>query len=221
MDVAAAFPSVARGYLLRKIRSAGVDGCLVQWTDSFMRDRRVIMSLDGQDGEEMAVTTGLPQGPPVPPVLFAIYIAEIHQAAESQVEDARGISSVDGITWVVEGHDIDDATRKLEQCAAASLDWAEHNTVRFETIKTEAILLSRRQKHRRSQRGVRVGDQRVRYVQGATRWLGIWLDASLTLRENRGRRIGKAEAKIRRLASQYGVPQDRLEPCRCPWSRVR
>ena len=83
MDVAAAFPSVARGYLLRKIRSAGVDKCLVQWTDSFMRDRRVIMSLDGQDGEEMAVTTGLPQGPPVSPLLLAIYIAEIHQVVES------------------------------------------------------------------------------------------------------------------------------------------
>lgn len=60
MDVAAAFPSVARGCLLRKMRSAGVGECLVHWIDSFMRDRRVAMSLDGRDGEEMEVTTGLP-----------------------------------------------------------------------------------------------------------------------------------------------------------------
>lgn len=46
MDVAAAFPSVARVCLLRKMRNAGVDECLVRWTDSFMRDRRV-MSVDG------------------------------------------------------------------------------------------------------------------------------------------------------------------------------
>ena len=45
------------------------------------------MSLDGQDGEGVEVTTGLPQGSPVSPVLFAIYIAEIHQAVESRVED--------------------------------------------------------------------------------------------------------------------------------------
>ena len=54
-----------------------------------------------------------------------------------------------------------------------------------------------------------MGDQRVRYAQGATRWLGIWLDAALTLRENRRRRIGKArqaKARIKRLVSQYGVP---------------
>ena len=83
MDVAVAFPSVARGCLLSKMREAVVDECLVRWTDSFMRDRRVIMSLDGQDGEEMEVTTGLSQRSPVSPVLFAIYIADIHQAVES------------------------------------------------------------------------------------------------------------------------------------------
>ena len=59
MDVATAFPSVARGCLLRKMRKARIDECLVRWTDSFMQDRRVIMSLDGQDGED-----GRDNGPP-------------------------------------------------------------------------------------------------------------------------------------------------------------
>ena len=103
MDVAAAFPSVARGCLLRKLRETGVDKCLVRWADSFMRDRRVIMSVGGQDSDEMAVTTGLPRGSPVSPVLFTLYIADIHQAVESQVEDSRGISFVDDVTWIVEG----------------------------------------------------------------------------------------------------------------------
>ena len=209
MDVAAAFPSVARGCLLRKMRNARVDECLVRWTDSFMCDRRVIMSVDGQDGEEMGVTTGLPQGSPASPVLFALYIAEIHQAVESQVEDCRGISFVDDITWIVEGVDLDDAATKLEGCARASLGWAESNAVQFETAKTEAILFSRKRKHRRCQRGIRVGDQTVRFAPDATWWLGIWLDSGLTLQENRRRRIGKtrqAEARIRRIVSQYGVP---------------
>ena len=32
IDVAAAFPSEARGCLLRKMRNAGLDECLVKWT---------------------------------------------------------------------------------------------------------------------------------------------------------------------------------------------
>ena len=131
MDVAAAFPSVARGCLLRKMWGAGLDECLVRWTDSFMQDRKVIMSVDGQDGEPVSVTTGLPQGSPVLPVLFALYIAETHGAVEGQVEDSRGISFVHDVTCIVEGTDVDDVARKLERCDAASLRWAD-NAVLFE-----------------------------------------------------------------------------------------
>lgn len=56
----------------------------------------------------MDVTTDLPQGSPISPVLFAIYIADIHRAVESQVEGSRGISFVDGVTWVVESVDLDE-----------------------------------------------------------------------------------------------------------------
>ena len=97
-----------------------------------MRDRRVIVSVDGQDSEPMSATTGLPQGSPISPVLFAIYISDIHQAVESQAEDYRGISFVDDVTWLAEGMDLEDVIRKLEKCAEASLEWAGRNAVRFE-----------------------------------------------------------------------------------------
>ena len=84
-----------------------------------------------------------------------------------------------------------DVVAKLEGCARASLRWVESNAVRFETAKTEAILFSRKRKHRRCQRGIRVGDQTVQFAPDATRWLGIWLDSALTLQENRRRRFGK------------------------------
>ena len=63
--------------------------------------------------------------------------------------NSRGISFVDDVTWVVEGTDLDDVVKKLEGCAAASLRWAESNAVQFETTKAEAVLFSRRNRHRR------------------------------------------------------------------------
>ena len=61
-----------------------------------------------------------------------------------------------------------------------------------------------------NRREIRVGaSHTVRFNPESTRWLGIWLDASLNLAENRRRRIGKArqaEARLRRIVSQYGVP---------------
>ena len=157
------------------------------------------MSVDGQDSAPLQVITGLPQGSPISPVLFAIYIADIYQTVESQIEDCRGISFVDDITWVAEGVDLEDMVRKLEGCAATSLQWAEDNAVRFETSKTEAVLFSRRRQHRRCGRAIRVGDQQVHFAEGATCWLGIWLDSALTLAKNRGIRIGRARQAEARL----------------------
>ena len=60
MDVAAAFPSLARGCLLRKLRAMEVDENLVDWVNSFMKERKVVMSVDGQEGEavNLSVVTG-------------------------------------------------------------------------------------------------------------------------------------------------------------------
>ena len=90
MDVAAAFPSVARGCLLRKMRNMGLEENLVEWMDSFMSDSRVIMSIDGQDDGPREVTTGLPQGSPILPVLSATY-TEISAAVYPIIQRIRDL----------------------------------------------------------------------------------------------------------------------------------
>lgn len=57
------------------------------------------------------------------------------------------------VTYVVEGTDLDDVVRKLEQWVAASLRWTDNNAVRFETPNTKAISFSRRRRHRHCERG--------------------------------------------------------------------
>lgn len=46
-----------------------------------MRGRRVIVGVDGQDGEPLEVTTGLP---PISPALFTTYIADIHRYSRAR-----------------------------------------------------------------------------------------------------------------------------------------
>ena len=125
------------------------------------------------------------------------------------MEDSRGISFVDDVTWLVEGRDVGEVVQGLERCATASLAWADGNAVRFEISKTEAILFFRRKTHHRCRTSIRVEDQIVRFAPEATRWLGIWLDSELRLVENRRRRIAKArqaEAGLRRIILKYGAP---------------
>jgi hypothetical protein len=49
MDVEAAFPSVVKDCLAKKMRAMDIDECLVRWMLDFMADRRVRMVVDGQE----------------------------------------------------------------------------------------------------------------------------------------------------------------------------
>ena len=51
MDVKGAFPHVAMGNLIKRIEEMGFEADLVRWVESFMEDRKVIMSMDGKEGD--------------------------------------------------------------------------------------------------------------------------------------------------------------------------
>ena len=52
----------------------GIDGDLVAWTKSFLTDRKVQLVIDGHENKEREIETGIPQGSPVSPILFLVYI---------------------------------------------------------------------------------------------------------------------------------------------------
>ena len=66
IDVVAAFWSVERKRLVRRMGERKLGENLVGWTDSFMQERRVRMVIDGVESEELKVSTGLSQGSSVP-----------------------------------------------------------------------------------------------------------------------------------------------------------
>ena len=115
---------------------------------------------------------------------------------------------MDDVTWFVTGTSVDAIREKLEMCAKESILWGERNAVRFEESKTEALLLSKK-RGIREERGVEVGGRVVPFARGATRWLGVWLDWTLSLRDSRKRvleRAKRASAAVQKMVGKYGVP---------------
>jgi len=112
MDVKGAFPHVAKGNLIRRMEEMGFEADLVRWVENFMEERKVIMSMDGREGDSMDVQTGVPQGSPVSPVLFVIYLSGLFGEVEEKEGDceSEGISFVDDVAWVVEGADVGECT---------------------------------------------------------------------------------------------------------------
>jgi len=205
MDVKGAFPPVAKGNLIKRMEEMGFEADLVRWLKRFMENRKVIMSMDGKEGDSMDVEMGVPQGSPVSRVLFVIYLSGLFGQVEDKEKEcgSKGISFVDDVAWVVEGEDVGECTQRLERCAAETTNWAKKNACRFDIEKTEAMLFTRPRKSKEPKMNarVRVGNPEVSYNKEATRWLGVWLDDMLTLNDHTKKRLVKARRALNRVKS--------------------
>jgi len=95
---------------------------------------------------------------------------------------------------------------KLSKAATAATGWAARDGVAFHLGKTEvAIFLKKRTT---SKVTVEVGESKDPFNKEATRWLGVWLDSRLTLKEHHAVRMKsgrKAMMQLRKLAAQMGL----------------
>jgi len=213
MDVKSAFNNVSKAFLGRRMEELGLEADLIRWTMSFMSGRQVKLALDGEVGEAHAVDTGVPQGSPAAPILFVTYLSGIFDEVEPKIPGVSGLSFVDDIGWWVDGKDDEGVAVKLSEAATAAMEWAGQNGVAFDHGKTEAALFWRKRKMHEAKAKVKVGDNEVPFNKEATRWLGVWLDSQLTLKEHHATRLKNgrnALTRLRRLTGQLG-----LSPANC------
>lgn len=77
MDVKGAFNHVILPRLITTMTKAGFPKQMIAWVSSSMTNRRVALCFDGESEEYHLVELGCPQGSPVSPILFNIYLAPL------------------------------------------------------------------------------------------------------------------------------------------------
>ena len=121
LDFAKAFDKVSHDILLEKLFQLGIRGALLGWIRSFLSDRKFYVSVHGSHSSLRDVTSGVPQGSLLGPVLFLVFINhlchDLNSAAFLFADDLKLISRTgktrcDGITLLQQDLNIVNARAK-------------------------------------------------------------------------------------------------------------
>ena len=86
LDFAKAFDKVPHQRLLGKLKSAGIDGKVLNWNDHFLTRRRQKVVFRNGMSQWREVKSGVPQGSILGPTLFLVYVNDLPDNVQSSLK---------------------------------------------------------------------------------------------------------------------------------------
>jgi retron-type reverse transcriptase len=78
-----AFDKVQHSLIIARLRQFNISGSLLSWFTSYLHGRRQRVTVLGATSQEREVTSGVPQGSILGPVLFLLYANDLPKAVMS------------------------------------------------------------------------------------------------------------------------------------------
>jgi hypothetical protein len=137
IDFSKAFVLVPHCRLITKIANSGVDSKVVVWIREFLLDRTQRVRVGGQLSEEVRVTSGVPQGSVLGPLLFLAYVNDIWRNMESTVRLFADDCVID--RKIINNEDMEKLQKDLDRLG----EWAAENGMKINPSKSKAIRFTR------------------------------------------------------------------------------
>ena len=155
LDLSKAFDTLDHKILLNKLKYYGIKGVALNWFRSYLSDRYQYIDLDGTQSEKLLITTGVPQGSILGPLLFLIYMNDIHLASDKfhsilYADDTSLLDSLCSFNTVVTGtkyNDISEISANINKELQAISDWLKLNKLSLNVKKTKYMLFHHRQRN--------------------------------------------------------------------------
>jgi hypothetical protein len=142
LDIKGAFDHVNYIRTLDTLRYMGFPLWLVRWVGSYLSRRSAVLRFDGKDTGQIPIKAGVPQGSPLSPILFSLYLASLYQLLEA---DGRCsvVGFADDTNLLVFGRSGQANVQTLEALWGICQQWARTRGMQFEPGKSELIHFTR------------------------------------------------------------------------------
>lgn len=166
-----------------------------------MRGCSLGCSFNGEIEEYSLIETGIPQGSPVSPILFLIYIRELFPPSKIVY-----FSYIDDVVLVASSGSYKRNKRLLEEEVKELFKRGEENYVEFDLRKTEFLnFRSKTEGSEARTTSIRLPDGNEVKSGFLVRWLGVYFDPGLTFKEYVSIRVSQARSAFLRLSRLANV----------------
>jgi len=175
VDLQKAFDTVNHNILLNKLNYYGVRGITNTWMSSYLSNRSQFVSISGFESETKAIDHGVPQGSVLGPLLFLIYINDLHKA----IKFSKVYHFADDTNLL----NINQSPRKLQKEVNKDLKllykWLLANKISLNCSKTELVIFRKPGTHANFNYNIKMNGHKI-IPSDYIKYLGIYIDSNLS-----------------------------------------
>lgn len=178
LDLRKAFDTVNHDILLSKLHTFNFSADTINWIKSYLSNRLQCVRIQSQQSTALSLSTGLPQGSTLAPLLFSIYINDLPSACNIPIQ-----MYADDTVIYTHGSNISQVAKKLTDSMVQVSAWLKNSCLQLNTTKTVAMFFTKSTAPLTVEPDVLVSGERLQIV-SEYKYLGVLIDSHLSFKSH-------------------------------------